>query len=70
MFQDKYFEKFSETSEYNLMKPYIDIVQNDPELFLLVKSIKSDNSEDKLNNLVAMLEKESGVNVSSYLTDN
>lgn len=70
VFQDKYFEKFSETSEYNLMKPYIDVVQWDPELFLLVKSFKWNDSEWKLNTLITMIEKESWVDIKEYLTDN
>lgn len=69
-FQDKYFEKFGENSELNLMKPLIQTVQDDPELFLLVKSYKTSDSDSKVNSLVAMLEKETGMNVSSYLTDN
>ena len=68
-FQDKYYEKFGETSELNLMKPLIQTVQDDPELFLLVKSYKGSDSDSRVNNLVKMLEKETWMDVSSYLTD-
>lgn len=70
VYQDKYFEKFGENSELNLMKPLIQTVQEEPELFLLVKSYKSSDSDSKVNSLVKMLEKETGMDVSSYLTDN
>jgi len=52
------------------MKPLVQTVQEDPELFLLVKSYKGSDSDAKVNSLVKMLEKETGKDVSSYLTDN
>lgn len=70
IYQDKYFEKFWESSEMNLMKPLVQTIQEDPELFLLVKSFKSSDSDSKVNSLVRMLEKETGMDVSDYLTDN
>ena len=69
-YQDKYFEKFWENSELNLMKPLVETVQEDPELFLLVKSYKNSDWDAKVNSLVKMLEKETGKDVSGYLTDN
>jgi len=67
-YQDKYFEKFWENSELNIMKPMIDTVKWDPELFLLVKSFKWSDNDSKINNLVQMLKTVSWVDVSDKIT--
>ena len=69
-YQDKYFDKYSETSEMSLMKPLVETVKSDPELFLLVKSFKKWDSTEKLDNLIKLVEKESWIDVSKYLLDN
>jgi len=67
-YQDKYLDKFSENSELSIMKPMMDVVKDDPKLFLLVKSFKWDDTDAKINQLVDVLKDISWVDVSDYMT--
>lgn len=66
-YKNKYLEKFSETSEMSIMKPYIDTIQSDTDLLSLVNSFRSDSEDWKINSLITMVKKTTWVDVSDYI---